>query len=362
MDSSNETYDGHQRGWDAFCRSKSLSSWLDDLDLQQREEVVLEYLVRERVEHCNKGSTLGVKKAAIKSLFERAGLPDPTSGQRVKLLLRGMRNEDGASPSKQPASLRHLRGVFEDLRAKRRGRQGTATWAAVCIGFFFTLRSRSYSAAKKRSEYKEEEILRRADVKFIAGEGARARVVAPSRDNVGNIRSMVIRIKRSKTDGEGRGYERAITINSDPYLCVVKAVLAHLLLTADLPAEYPVCAYDAAASANGRALHVVTRADVAGALKAVATRLGEDVTLVSSHSLRIGGATAMAAAGFPDSFVCYWGFWRSPAYRGYIRHVREDPWEKQLAERLIQRDLIITEEQQPSSWARPWGANTGVSR
>lgn len=314
------------------------------------------------MEHCNKGKTLGVKKAAIKSFFERAGLPDPTSGQRVKLLLRGMRNEDGASPSKQPATLRHLRGVYEDLKAKRRGRQGTATWAAICLGFFFTLRSRSYSAPEKRNEYKEEEILRRADVKFLSGEGARARVVVPSRDNVDSIRSMVIRIKKSKTDGEGRGYERAITANSDPHLCVVKAVMVHLLLTPDLPAEYPVCAFDAAASASGRAGQVVTRADVATALKVVAIRLGEDVTLVSSHSLRIGGATAMAAAGFPDSFICYWGFWRSPAYRGYIRHVRDDPWEKQLAERLIRRDLIITEVQQPSSWARPWGANTGDSR
>jgi hypothetical protein len=332
------------------------------LDQRQREEAVLEYLARERVEHRNKGNTLGVKKSAIKSFFERAGLPDPTSGQRGKLLVRGMRNEDGVSPSRQPATLRHLRGVYEDLKARRLGSQGTATWAAVCLGFFFTLRSKSYAAGKKRSEYKESEILRRADVKFIAGEGARARVVAPSREKVDSIRSMVIRIKRSKTDTEGRGYERAITVNSDAHLCVVKAVLAHLLLTPDLPAEYPVCAYDAKASASGRASLVVTRADVAAALKSVAVRLGEDVTLVSSHSLRIGGATAMAAAGFPDSFVCYWGFWRSPAYRGYIRHVREDPWEQQLAERLIRRDLITTVAEQPSSWARPWGANTGDSR
>jgi hypothetical protein len=316
----------------------------------------------ERLLYRNKGNTLGFKKAAVKSVFDRAGLPDPTGGTMVKLLLRGMRREDGPSTStKQPASLRHLEGLHSDLQARRLGRKGTAMWAAACLGYFFALRSRSYSAKGKNGKgrdngsYDERDILRRRDVRFLAGEGVGAVVVKPTMDNAHTITRMVVVIKRSKSDPAGLGYERAINANSHPYICPVKAVLAHLLLTSNLPDSYPVCAYDAGGREGGVAKRVVTRAEVSDGLKAVATRLGENMRGLASHSLRIGGATAMAAAGIPDSFICYWGFWASAAYRGYVRHVLEEPWEKELTELLVSQDLHSTKENRAS----PWGDKAG---
>ena len=89
--------------------------------------------------------------------------------------------------------------------------------------------------------------------------------------------------------------------------------------------EYPVCCFDAKAAMRSTAQWTITRDEVSKALKGAAMRMGESTDDLASHSLRIGGATALAAAGAPDSFICYWGFWKSPAYRGYLRHVKEDP-------------------------------------
>ena len=43
------------------------------------------------------------------------------------------------------------------------------------------------------------------------------------------------------------------------------------------------------------------------AIKAVAKSMGLDPSRYSSHSLRIAGASALAAAGKPDWFIKRWG-------------------------------------------------------
>jgi len=55
------------------------------------------------------------------------------------------------------------------------------------------------------------------------------------------------------------------------------------------------------------------------ALKQVATHLGLPTTNVSSHSLRIGGASALAAAGAYDRDIMILGRWKSLVFLNYIR-------------------------------------------
>ena len=55
------------------------------------------------------------------------------------------------------------------------------------------------------------------------------------------------------------------------------------------------------------------------AIKRVAVFLGLDPNLYSTHSLRIGGATVMAAAGLPDYIIQLIGRWKSLAFLTYIR-------------------------------------------
>jgi hypothetical protein len=55
------------------------------------------------------------------------------------------------------------------------------------------------------------------------------------------------------------------------------------------------------------------------AIKVVAVHLGLDPNRYSTHSLRIGGATVMAAAGLPDYVIQLIGRWKSLAFLTYIR-------------------------------------------
>jgi len=54
-------------------------------------------------------------------------------------------------------------------------------------------------------------------------------------------------------------------------------------------------------------------------IKEVAASMGLDATKATSHVLRIGGATAMSAAGLPDHLIMVWGRWKSLACLLYTR-------------------------------------------
>ena len=58
-------------------------------------------------------------------------------------------------------------------------------------------------------------------------------------------------------------------------------------------------------------------------LKQLAVAMGLDPRRISSHSLRIGGAAALAAAGMPDYVIMNMGLWRSLAFLAYIRKSTE---------------------------------------
>ena len=55
------------------------------------------------------------------------------------------------------------------------------------------------------------------------------------------------------------------------------------------------------------------------AIKKVASAMGLDATRFSSHSFRIGGASAMAAAGVHDYVIQKIGRWKSLTFLQYIR-------------------------------------------
>jgi integrase len=58
---------------------------------------------------------------------------------------------------------------------------------------------------------------------------------------------------------------------------------------------------------------------IASAVKGMARKKGFAVFRFSSHSLRYGGATTLAAAGLPDSWIQVYGRWRSLAFLAYIK-------------------------------------------
>ena len=77
------------------------------------------------------------------------------------------------------------------------------------------------------------------------------------------------------------------------------------------------------------------------AIKEVATAFGLDATRYSTHSMRIGGASILAAAGVPDYIIQLAGRWKSLAFLQYIRLA--DIAYKKAINALTNKDLLTVD-------------------
>jgi hypothetical protein len=73
-------------------------------------------------------------------------------------------------------------------------------------------------------------------------------------------------------------------------------------------------------------------------LKQLAVLYNLDPARISSHSLRIGGASALAAAGVPDYLIMDMGRWRSLTFLTYVR--RSTQMFDTARNALARRDLL----------------------
>ena len=62
----------------------------------------------------------------------------------------------------------------------------------------------------------------------------------------------------------------------------------------------------------------LSRGDVRKSLEAAAIAEGVDPNHLGSHSLRIGGASALWASFKDTALIQRWGRWKSDAFQGYI--------------------------------------------
>ena len=63
---------------------------------------------------------------------------------------------------------------------------------------------------------------------------------------------------------------------------------------------------------------MISYENMSAAIKAIASALGFDPSRFSMHSLRIGGASALAASGAPTYYIQKMGRWKSFAFLRYI--------------------------------------------
>lgn len=127
---------------------------------------------------------------------------------------------------------------------------------------------------------------------------------------------LTVRLRRSKTDQEGRGRAVGVPYGSNPVTCPVRAWRAWCEV-AELttgPAFRPVNRHGQVGTSR------LTAQSVAAVVKHHAARVGIDPAHVSGHSLRAGLATSAAAAGVPERIIAATTGHRSTAVlRGYIR-------------------------------------------
>ncbi|MCJ2036130.1 site-specific integrase [Methylobacterium sp. J-068] len=266
----------------AWCRRHGV------LSLPALPEVVAAFLVAE-AEAGRAASTIGRRCAAIRYAHRLAGAADPTNHEGVRAAVRGIRRKVGVAPvQKSAATVEILSAMLMRVPDTLGGRRDRALLA---LGF---------AGAFRRSE-------------LVALD------VADLREDAGGLRVMV---RRSKTDQEGRGFEKAI-----PHGRFIRPVaLVRDWLTAagitDGPVFRPVSrsghvrGLGSPAAAPSR----LTTHAVAGIIKRYAQAAGFDAATFAAHSLRAGYITTAAEHGADLARIMDQSGHRDPrTVVGYIR-------------------------------------------
>ena len=186
-----------------------------------------------------------------------------------------------------------------------------AIWAAVCLGYFFLLRSR---------EYVQNVGYPASDGTGLRGVDLHARCRGEGVPTFDQADEVTLTIRGSKTDQQNLGCTFNQFRSGDPELCVVQAL-------ADYGRHAPERLYGARACDALLVLEdgePVTREHVQRLLKQSAIAEGLDPDVIGSHSLRIGGASALWAAYRDSALVQRWGRWSTNTWQSYVWPAREN--------------------------------------
>ncbi|OWZ06505.1 hypothetical protein PHMEG_00021235 [Phytophthora megakarya] len=233
---------------------------------------------------------------------------DLSASPEFTILLQGIKRLSPSVHKLQPitpAFLRLLRLQLDFNKPQER-----LLWGTILIGFFFLLRRSEYLLlGSSRHSY----CLKRKNVFFSDSHGRQTSVALAD--------SVTIGLEGAKNDQYGRGAWRTMHASGDPIICPVVA-LQHVL-------EARV-----ATGSNTEFLcGEVSAADVSKALKSVARTVGVPQANYSTHSIRIGGATALLSGGASHLAIKLLGRWISSCFEEYRIQAAEST--RSLAQRMV---------------------------
>jgi len=265
-----------------------------------------------------KPSTISRRLAAISVAHKVAGLESPTRSAAVLAVVTGVRRTLGTAPEQhEPAGIGEVRRMVARLDLATT--VGLRDRAVLLVGFALAAR-RSELVALTVADLATTVGLRDRAVLLVgfALAARRSELVALTvADLADKEAGLVVSIRRSKTDQEGRGTERALPYGTDPETCPVLAVRAWLTVAGitDGPVFRRIDRW-------GHIGAGMTGEAVADIVKRSAAAAGLDPTRYSGHSLRAGFCTTAAARGATERAIARQTGHavNSPVLRTYIRH------------------------------------------
>lgn len=280
-DTTNTKYRSHWHQWSEFCRYMRWPRWLDGTPRANcRLHYFVIYLWRHEWNRRGRGNqyaTIKLKLASVTWFHRRYQGLVLAHDPRLHLLLQGIKRLSDPVRKKQattPAFLRQLRCTL-NLRAPRQ----RLLWDSVLLAYFVLLRRSEYLVVgSKRSFY----CLKAENVFFSDARGNRSSRLLAS--------SVTIGLEGAKNDQYGRGAWRTMHASGDHHLCPVRA-LKHILDARR--------ALNLTGSSRYLCADLTTEA-VSAALKRTASSVGIPASHYATHSIRIGGATALLS-GRADS-------------------------------------------------------------
>lgn len=236
-------------------------------------------------------ATIETYCAGLAYVHKLQDLPDPTTPYIIQRLIKATRHR--ATPDvRLPVSLELLRRLTRSLPHVTSSAYEHRMYKAMFVlPFFGMLRLSEFTTSATTAP---QHTLKLGDVALPGGLPRRVIITISSYKHANGKRPVSLQIGGRPTD---------------PALCPVRAMEEFLAVrgaAAGALFSFP--------DGNG-----ISRATFNQVLRAAAAHGGIDVSRVTSHSFRIGGATAAADAGFSDDEIRRMGRWKSNAVQKYIR-------------------------------------------
>ena len=307
------TYRSQLGAWREFCRTSGYDIKTVHLQPDALQDHILSLFIafscfgfasRKPVSY----DTFKIRFSAVKDYYKARFFTKLSSGLRVEMALAGyQRNFSTIDRPRLPVSPELLRAVGKRLLAR-----GTP-WALLCWGcavfqFFVLGRPGEIWRTTKPIPEDGEHIVLWRNVTFGYGNKTQKYV---------NKRTQWVEVvfEQSKGDRKRKGVVLRFQRSGDPDLCIVKAVEWIQRARKQLG----IINADTFISETGRG--PIACGSFAKILKEEAYVLGLDHTRISGHSMRIGGATQLFAAGCSDVVLRLMGRWSSDCFRIYLKFV-----------------------------------------
>ena len=224
------------------------------------------------------------------------------------MALKALKKQAGGKRRKWPVTVSMLKWIRRETAATMSRSDFTVFWATINLGWFFLLRAGEY-LKHDGMDWDHNKVLVGANIDLVLEDGTTALL---SQVPAG----VSVRIIGSKTDVYNVGQIRKHFRSGDlEGVCPVAALTS---LRREFPHRFgsgaeshlPVCRWT-----NGQP---VLRTQVSSWLERAAAAQGVPPTRMGSHSLRIGGATALFNATGSIDQVKRFGRWLSSAFQGYL--------------------------------------------
>ena len=245
---------------------------------------------------------------AVKDAHKRAGAGDPTEGMfRLWLLVNAMDRRADRKPRRlgvTPGMLVWIGTEFENMGQKRGEVKIDAVMlqAALLTGWYFMMRASEFCESGPGNY---DMILRGVDVK-LTKDGIEA--------GLGDANEVTVQFRKTKSDQEAFGSCKTMGATGVAKLCPVKALDEYRCA---VPGRFRGPEAERALFRWGNGA-ILKRTEVQYILQKAATAVGLPAERFMSHSLRIGGASALYQATADVEFVKRMGRWSSSAVQRYL--------------------------------------------
>lgn len=283
------------------------------------------------------------------------GCPDPRKeapgSQRnhplLSSFLKAMRDEDDPASRSYPANITIIRQLFEILDTDHaiHGQANRHAIDLTIVGFFWLLRPAEYLATATTGR---SQAFRLQDISFTVQGKLYAAADTALNDlslDAYEFASLTFNDQKNGVRGEQVGHKAT----TDDRLCPCKALarLARHLRLHNAPIDSPISTYW---DGHGR-LHQADSSLITNGLRHAAESLkhltGIDPSLLSTRSLRPGGATALLCAGVDKDIIQLLGRWKSDAMFRYLR-VQATSSSGQYSQRMLDHGTYTFAPQAPS--------------